>query len=157
MLPDNYFSKVSYDLSMLGMSLSFLQPGEAYYVRICATNGRGVSYFAPNAHVVAARITAENTGEGFKPTSISVESIKFQSISNVWGYFSVGANREVHDFTDSQFGHSFAKDPTREHAREALILALKGIEVRREIRITVEYLVQLLEMKAFKENTSDTS
>jgi acetyl-CoA carboxylase/biotin carboxylase 1 len=60
-------------------------------------------------------------------------------------------------FTDSQFGHLFAKGATREQARKSFILALKEIEVRGEIRTTVEYLVQLLETKEFIENTIDTS
>ncbi|GKY96268.1 hypothetical protein MPSEU_000586300 [Mayamaea pseudoterrestris] len=110
-----------------------------------------------NSHVIAARITAENPDEGFKPTSGSIERIKFQSTSSVWGYFSVGANGGIHEFADSQFGHLFAKGATREQARKALILALKEIEVRGEIRTTVEYLVQLLETPAFIENTIDTS
>mmetsp|Transcript_33963 Transcript_33963/g.74702 ORF Transcript_33963/g.74702 Transcript_33963/m.74702 type:complete len:2077 (-) Transcript_33963:133-6363(-) len=114
--------------------------------------------YAPiGSHVIAARITAENPDEGFKPTSGSIERIKFQSTSDVWGYFSVGANGGIHEFADSQFGHLFAKGPTREAARKALVLALKEIEVRGEIRTTVEYLVQLLETKEFKENTIDTS
>ena len=110
-----------------------------------------------DTHVIAARITAENPDEGFKPTSGSIERIKFQSTSNVWGYFSVGANGGIHEFADSQFGHLFAKGANREEARKALILALKEIEVRGEIRTTVEYLVQLLETKEFIENTIDTS
>jgi len=114
--------------------------------------------YAPiDSHVIAARITAENPDEGFKPTSGSIERIKFQSTSNVWGYFSVGANGGIHEFADSQFGHLFAKGANREQARKALILALKEIEVRGEIRTTVEYLVQLLETKEFIENTIDTA
>lgn len=114
-------------------------------------------YVPLDSHVIAARITAENPDEGFKPTSGSIERIKFQSTSNVWGYFSVGANGGIHEFADSQFGHLFAKGANREQARKALILALKEIEVRGEIRTTVEYLVQLLETKEFIENTIDTS
>jgi acetyl-CoA carboxylase/biotin carboxylase 1 len=110
-----------------------------------------------DSHVIAARITAENPDEGFKPTSGSIERIKFQSTSNVWGYFSVGANGGIHEFADSQFGHLFAKGATREQARKSLILALKEVEVRGEIRTTVEYLIQLLETKEFIENTIDTS
>ena len=110
-----------------------------------------------DSHVIAARITAENPDEGFKPTSGSIERIKFQSTSDVWGYFSVGANGGIHEFADSQFGHLFAKGANREQARKALVLALKEIEVRGEIRTTVEYLVELLETDAFKENTIDTS
>ena len=114
-------------------------------------------YRKPDCHIVIARITAENPDEGFKPTSGSIERIKFQSTSNVWGYFSVGANGGIHEFADSQFGHLFAKGPTREQARKSLVLALKEIEVRGEIRTTVEYLVQLLETDAFKQNTIDTA
>lgn len=110
-----------------------------------------------DTHVIAARITAENPDEGFKPTAGSIDRVKFQSTPNVWGYFSVGVNGGIHEFADSQFGHLFAKGPTREHARKALVLALKEIEVRGEIRTTVEYLVQLLETEEFKQNTIDTS
>lgn len=110
-----------------------------------------------DSHVIAARITAENPDEGFKPTSGSIERIKFQSTSNVWGYFSVGPNGGIHEFADSQFGHLFAKGANREQARKGLILALKELEVRGNIRTTVEYLVQLLETKEFIENTIDTS
>ena len=69
----------------------------------------------------------------------------------------MGANGGIHEFADSQFGHLFARGANREQARKALILALKEIEVRGEIRTTVEYLVQLLETKEFIENTIDTS
>jgi len=108
-------------------------------------------------HVIAARLTAENPDEGFKPTSGTIERVKFQSTSSVWGYFSVGANGGIHEYADSQFGHLFANGATREEARKRLILALKEIEVRGEIRTTVEYLVKLLETEEFKQNTIDTS
>lgn len=114
-------------------------------------------YTLPRRHVIAARITAENPDEGFKPTSGSIERISFQSTPQVWGYFSVGANGGVHEFADSQFGHLFASGDTREDARKALVLALKGLVVRGDIRTAVEYLVQLLETPAFKENTIDTA
>jgi len=110
-----------------------------------------------DSHVIAARITAENPDEGFKPTSGSIERIKFQSTPNVWGYFSVGANGGIHEFADSQFGHLFAKGPNREQARKALVLALKEMEVRGNIRNSVEYLVKLLETEDFKNNAIDTS
>lgn len=45
----------------------------------------------------------------------------------------------------------------REAARKALVLALKEIEVRGQIRTTVDYLAQLLETEDFKKNTIDTS
>jgi len=114
-------------------------------------------YKYPDRHVIAARITAENPDEGFKPTSGRIERVKFQSTPRVWGYFSVGANGGIHEFADSQFGHLFASGPTREDARKALVLALKEIDVRGDIRTTVEYLIKLLETPEFKDNTIDTS
>jgi acetyl-CoA carboxylase/biotin carboxylase 1 len=36
-------------------------------------------YKYPDRHVIAARITAENPDEGFKPTSGRIERVKFQS------------------------------------------------------------------------------
>lgn len=114
-------------------------------------------YVYPQKHVIAARITAENPDEGFKPTSGRIERVKFQSTPRVWGYFSVGANGGIHEYADSQFGHLFASGPTREDARKALILALKEIDVRGDIRTTVEYLIKLLETKEFQDNTIDTS
>mmetsp|Transcript_69508 Transcript_69508/g.77743 ORF Transcript_69508/g.77743 Transcript_69508/m.77743 type:complete len:2082 (-) Transcript_69508:1966-8211(-) len=115
------------------------------------------AYKPVDSHIIAARITAENPDEGFKPTSGTIERIKFQSTPSVWGYFSVGPNGGIHEYADSQFGHLFAKGATREQARKALLLALKEVEVRGEIRTTVEYLVQLLETKEFIENTIDTA
>lgn len=114
-------------------------------------------YVYPKKHVIAARITAENPDEGFKPTSGRIDRIRFQSSPTVWGYFSVGTNGAVHEFADSQFGHLFATGDTREEARKALVLALKELLVRGEIRTAVEYLGQLLSTKEFMENTIDTS
>jgi len=114
-------------------------------------------YLDIDCHIIAARITAENPDEGFKPTSGSIERIKFQSTPNVWGYFSVGANGGIHEFADSQFGHLFAKGPDRESARKALVMALKEVEVRGDIRNSVEYLVKLLETDDFRTNSIDTA
>lgn len=63
-------------------------------------------------HVMAARITAENPDEGFKPTSGKIHSVRFQSSTDCWGYFSVGLNGGIHEYADSQFGHVFARGPT---------------------------------------------
>jgi len=79
-----------------------------------------LDYFKPNSayprHCIAARITAENPDEGFKPTSGKIERIVFQSNQKVWVYFSVVAVCVVNEYADSQFGHIFANAPTREEA-----------------------------------------
>lgn len=74
---------------------------------------------AYDRHVIAARITAENPDEGFKPTSGKIDRITFQSNTKVWGYFSVMADGRVHEFADSQFGHGVSRHafPTRLPAR----------------------------------------
>ena len=83
-----------------------------------------LDYFKPNSeyekHVIAARITAENPDEGFKPTSGKIDRINFQSNTKVWGYFSVIADGGVHEFADSQFGHSAPRPlPPRGDGRAA--------------------------------------
>jgi hypothetical protein len=56
----------------------------------------------PKGHVIAARITAENPDQGFKPSSGAVLELNFRSSNNVWGYFSVGGSGGLHEFADSQ-------------------------------------------------------
>merc|ERR1719454_2343450 len=114
-------------------------------------------YVYPDSHVIAARVTAENPDDGFRSTSGKLERVRFQSSPAAWGYFSIGANGNIHEFADSQFGHIFAKGPTREDARRALQLALRNTVVTGEVRTPVEYLVELAETKEFKENTIDTA
>ncbi len=111
----------------------------------------------PHGHVIACRITAENPDEGFQPTSGDIQELTFRNTPNVWGYFSVGASGGVHEFADSQFGHLFAWGETRESSRRCLVLALKELSIRGDIRTTVEYIIKLLEMKAFRENTFTTA
>ena len=56
----------------------------------------------PKGHVIAARITAENPDQGFKPSSGAMQELNFRSSNNVWGYFSVGVSGGLHEFADSQ-------------------------------------------------------
>nr|AOE43261.1 acetyl-CoA carboxylase biotin carboxylase [Rostrostelium ellipticum] len=107
-------------------------------------------------HCIAVRITGENPDEGFKPTSGKIQELTFRSTPNVWGYFSVGALGGLHEYADSQFGHIFASGATREDARKAMVLALKEISIRGDIRTPVEYIVHLLGMEAFRNNEIHT-
>lgn len=111
----------------------------------------------PRGHVIACRITAENPDEGFQPTSGNIQELMFRNTPNVWGYFSVGASGGVHEFADSQFGHLFAWGENREASRRSLVLALKELSIRGDIRTTVEYLIKLLEMPDFRENRIHTA
>ena len=117
----------------------------------------GTSPIPPHGHVIACRVTAENPDEGFQPTSGGIQELTFRNTPNVWGYFSVGASGGVHEFADSQFGHLFAWGENRESSRRSLVLALKELSIRGDIRTTVEYLIKLLEMDAFKQNLITTS
>lgn len=111
----------------------------------------------PRGHVIACRVTAENPDEGFQPTSGAIQELMFRNTPNVWGYFSVGASGGVHEFADSQFGHLFAWGENRESSRRSLVLALKELSIRGDIRTTVEYLIKLLEMKDFRDNAIHTA
>eukprot|EP01119_Soliformovum_irregulare_P013643 TRINITY_DN365_c0_g1_i1.p1 TRINITY_DN365_c0_g1~~TRINITY_DN365_c0_g1_i1.p1 ORF type:complete len:2213 (-),score=948.81 TRINITY_DN365_c0_g1_i1:73-6711(-) len=110
----------------------------------------------PKGHVIAARITAENPAEGFKPTSGGIQELTFLSGAKVWGYFSVGALGGLHEFADSQFGHVFAHGDTREDTRKELAIALKELSIRGEISTPVGYVCQLLETEVFKKNQANT-
>merc|ERR1719247_3194526 len=114
-------------------------------------------YPYPKVHVCAARITAENPDDSFRPTSGKIDRVKFQSSTNLWGYFSVGANGKIHEFADSQFGHIFAKGADRNEARMIMQQGLRTMGVVGEIRNPVEYLVELAETQEFKDNTIDTA
>ncbi|KAH9072271.1 acetyl CoA carboxylase [Lactarius deliciosus] len=110
----------------------------------------------PKGHVVAVRITAENPDAGFKPSSGALQELNFRSSTNVWGYFSVNSAGGLHEFADSQFGHIFAYGQDRSESRKNMVVALKELSIRGDFRTTVEYLIKLLELQAFEENTITT-
>lgn len=110
----------------------------------------------PKGHVIAVRITGENPEEGFKPTSGDITELTFRSNPNVWGYFSVGAHGGLHEYADSQFGHVFARGVNREEARKSMVLGLKEISIRGDIRTPVEYVIHLLETPDYMQNRIHT-
>lgn len=110
----------------------------------------------PKGHTTACRITSEDPGEGFKPSSGTMHELNFRSSSNVWGYFSVGTAGGIHSFSDSQFGHIFAYGENRSASRKHMVVALKELSIRGDFRTTVEYLIKLLETPAFEDNTITT-
>jgi hypothetical protein len=91
----------------------------------------------PRGHVIAARITAENTDAGFTPTSGAIEELSFRSTPQVWGYFSLDVHGQVHEFADSQIGHLFSFGTDRNAARKHMVMALKELSIRGDIRTTV--------------------
>lgn len=110
----------------------------------------------PKGHTTACRITSEDPGEGFKPSSGTMHDLNFRSSSNVWGYFSVSSNSSIHSFSDSQFGHIFAYGENRAASRKHMVVALKELSIRGDFRTTIEYLIKLLETPAFEDNTITT-
>ena len=111
----------------------------------------------PKTHTIACRITAENPEDGFTPTTGHIDEITFRNSKNAWGYFSVSSHGGVHEFADSQFGHIFSTAETREEAIAGMVLALKQLTIRGEIRTTKEYLLKLLDMPQFKESDISTA
>lgn len=110
----------------------------------------------PKGHTTACRITSEDPGEGFKPSSGLMHELNFRSSSNVWGYFSVGNQGGIHSFSDSQFGHIFAFGENRSASRKHMVVALKELSIRGDFRTTVEYLIKLLETPDFESNKITT-
>ncbi|ODV90582.1 hypothetical protein CANCADRAFT_2313 [Tortispora caseinolytica NRRL Y-17796] len=110
----------------------------------------------PRGHCTACRITSEDPGEGFRPSSGSIQDLNFRSSSNVWGYFSVSSQSGIHSFSDSQFGHVFSFGENRTASRKNMVIALGELTVRSEFRTTTEYLIKLLETTAFEENKITT-
>ena len=111
---------------------------------------------APQGHVVACRITAENPDEGFQPNLGALHELQLRSGPGTWGYFSIGAHGALHKYADSQFGHVFVHAKDRDEARRQMVVALKALSVHGEFRTTVEYLVTLLESPAFARNAVTT-
>jgi len=111
----------------------------------------------PDGHVLAVRITSENANDGFKPTSGKIDDLHFRPNSEVWGYFSVKSGGGIHEFSDSQFGHLFAKGTTRQEAIRAMIVALKEIKIRGEIRTTVDYIINMIQEADFENQNIHTA
>ncbi|GMH14091.1 hypothetical protein Nepgr_015932 [Nepenthes gracilis] len=110
----------------------------------------------PKGHCVAVRVTSEDPDDGFKPTSGKVQELNFKSKPNVWAYFSVKSGGGIHEFSDSQFGHVFAFGESRALAIANMVLGLKEIQIRGEIRTNVDYTVDLLHVSDYKENKIHT-
>ncbi|WCJ44521.1 acetyl-CoA carboxylase 1 [Euphorbia peplus] len=110
----------------------------------------------PKGHCVAVRVTSEDPDDGFKPTSGKVLELSFKSKPNVWAYFSVKSGGGIHEFSDSQFGHVFAFGESRALAIANMVLGLKEIQIRGEIRTNVDYSVDLLHASDYRENKIHT-
>ncbi|KAL8514106.1 hypothetical protein ACS0TY_013288 [Phlomoides rotata] len=110
----------------------------------------------PKGHCVAVRVTSEDPDDGFKPTGGRVQELSFKSKPNVWAYFSVKSGGGIHEFSDSQFGHVFAFGESRALAIANMVLGLKEIQIRGEIRTNVDYSIDLLNALDYKENKIHT-
>ncbi|GLT93843.1 hypothetical protein SLE2022_116160 [Rubroshorea leprosula] len=110
----------------------------------------------PKGHCVAVRVTSEDPDDGFKPTSGKVQELSFKSKPNVWAYFSVKSGGGIHEFSDSQFGHVFAFGESRAVAIANMVLGLKEIQIRGEIRTNVDYTIDLLHASDYRENKIHT-
>ncbi|KAK1267607.1 Acetyl-CoA carboxylase 1 [Acorus gramineus] len=110
----------------------------------------------PKGHCVAVRVTSEDPDDGFKPTSGKVQELSFKSKPNVWAYFSVKSGGGIHEFSDSQFGHVFAFGESRVLAIANMVLGLKEIQIRGEIRTNVDYTIDLLNASEYRDNKIHT-
>ncbi|RHN68588.1 putative ligase [Medicago truncatula] len=110
----------------------------------------------PKGHCVAVRVTSEDSDDGFKPTGGKVQELSFKSKPNVWAYFSVKSGGGIHEFSDSQFGHVFAFGESRALAISNMVLGLKEIQIRGEIRTNVDYTIDLLNASDYRDNKIHT-
>lgn len=110
----------------------------------------------PEGHVVAVRITSEHAEDGFKPTCGHVDELHFRSTPEVWGYFAVKPGGAVHEFSDSQFGHVFARGANRAEAVRSMVVALKEVKIRGEIRTLLDYAIEMLQERDFVESRIHT-
>ncbi|CAI9116352.1 OLC1v1017472C1 [Oldenlandia corymbosa var. corymbosa] len=110
----------------------------------------------PKGHCVAVRVTSEDPDDGFKPTSGKVQELSFKSKPNVWAYFSVKSGGGIHEFSDSQFGHVFAFGESRALAIANMVLGLKELHIRGEIRTNVDYTIDLLNAADYRDNKIHT-
>ncbi|XP_058085333.1 acetyl-CoA carboxylase 1-like isoform X2 [Magnolia sinica] len=110
----------------------------------------------PKGHCVAVRVTSEDPDDGFKPTSGKVQELNFKSKPNAWAYFSVKSGGGIHEFSDSQFGHVFAFGESRALAIANMVLGLKEIQIRGEIRTNVDYTIDLLHASEYRDNNIHT-
>lgn len=77
----------------MGIRLDAIPEVKAFYGR-STDDKRPIDFMTedyryPGHHIIAARITAENPDEGFKPTSGRIERVKFQSTPKVCPAFLV--------------------------------------------------------------------
>ncbi|KAF6175732.1 hypothetical protein GIB67_022734 [Kingdonia uniflora] len=110
----------------------------------------------PKGHCVAVRVTSEDPDDGFKPTGGKVQELSFKSKPNAWAYFSVKSGGGIHEFSDSQFGHVFAFGESRALAIANMVLGLKEIHIRGEIRTNVDYTIDLLNVSEYRDNKIHT-
>ena len=69
---------------------------------------------------------------------------------------SVSSCREARQCCAAQFGHLFAKGDTREAAIRAMVVALKEVKIRGEIRTTIDYCVEMIQSPDFVGNAIHT-
>nr|ASZ00204.1 acetyl-CoA carboxylase 2 [California macrophylla] len=110
----------------------------------------------PKGHCIAVRITSEDPDDGFRPTSGKVQELSFKSNPNVWAYFSVKSGGGIHEFSDSQYGHVFAFGESRAVAIANMVLGLKEVQIRGEIRTNVDYTIDLLHASDYRDNRIHT-
>ena len=55
-----------------------------------------------------------------------------------------------------QFGHLFAKGETRDAAIRAMVVALKEVKIRGEIRTIVDYAIEMIQSPEFVGNNIHT-
>ncbi|KAJ8762694.1 hypothetical protein K2173_011174 [Erythroxylum novogranatense] len=80
---------------------------------------------------------------------------KTSTVATVFDFDKSGGG--IHEFSDSQFGHVFAFGESRALAIANMVLGLKEILIRGEIRTNVDYTIDLLHASDYRENKIHTA
>lgn len=101
------------------------------------------------------RIIAENPDAGFKPSSGPLQELNFRSSTNVWVTSLLVPQVVCMNLQTRGLVISRPMSGPGE-SRKNIIFALKELNIRGDFRTTVRYLIKLLELKVFRENTITT-
>ncbi|GJR19965.1 acetyl-CoA carboxylase 1-like protein [Tanacetum coccineum] len=90
------------------------------------------------------RVTSVDPDDGFKPIGGKVQELSFESKPNVWAYFSVKV----------MLSHLESQERLCVFAN--MVLGLKEIQIRDEIRTNVDYTIDLLHAPDYRDNKIHT-
>ncbi|KAM0675082.1 hypothetical protein GVAV_001422 [Gurleya vavrai] len=100
-------------------------------------------------HVMGVRLVAEDVSKNFLPITGHL-SIRVPYLKNVYYYFSK-INGEINKFSDSQFGHIFVKEKSRDKCIKKMIKYLKALKID-GLCTNIEFMIHFMKLPIFLQN-----